>query len=301
MEEETPRIAHQRSRLARGSERVRCLFAVAIALGCVQSATTQRGPGMSWDDARRRAVVAPQAAIILQDGTDLRLGSPRFDEEAVRGAALTSCAGDSCEVLRRTLTVRRSQVARMSLRFASADEASAVTRGASQGGAGDARTAEPPSSLAVARPRHGDVPHARHAVYLSGTSLILSNGLGLNYSYRPIHAFAVSVGGGFSSFRELCIVCFSSSHEHAAAGGQVMAHLLLGGATFNFEFGLGLAVVETSSEFLYESSSEFLRAYPSAFLGMRIHPMNGGFLLRVGAGWEYGLAFGLSLSLGAAF
>lgn len=301
-----------RDRSVRARSRGRGVVSAALLsmmLGCASAAPTHWVPGTPWDEGRRRDVVAQEAAIILQDQTDLRLRLPRFDDEAVRGASVTACTGVGCEALRRTLTVARGQVAWMSLRYATAGEARAASIGAPGAELDVWDDATPVSSLAEAEAMRGEVTRARHAVYLSFTSLVFSNGIGLNYSYRLIRAFAVSVGGGISSLNVPC-GCFSiiagtscgcESRSETAGGGQAMAHLLLGGASINFELGLGLAVVATSSEFLYGSRAERVTFYPSMFVGMRVQPVNGGFLLRIGGAWEYGLATGVSTSFGAAF
>jgi hypothetical protein len=143
----------------------------------------------------------------------------------------------------------------------------------------------------------GAVPRARHAIYLGLTSVIVSNGVGLSYSYRPLRGFAVSLGAGLSGFIAL-------SSGVAAVGGQMMAHGLFGGAgSHSFELAGGLSVVSTNSGIFCSScdSSSRLAAVPSAFLGYRFHPLDGGFLFRAGVAWEYGLAIGAHLSFGGAF
>ncbi|MFO0626856.1 MAG: hypothetical protein U0325_14685 [Polyangiales bacterium] len=143
----------------------------------------------------------------------------------------------------------------------------------------------------------GAVPQARHAIYLGATSLILLNSVGLNYSYRPFRGFAVSVGAGLSA-------AFAGFGSVSAVGGQMMAHGLFGGAgSHSFELAGGLSVVSTTSTIFCGSCDETTRlaALPSAFLGYRFHPMNGGFLFRAGAAWEFGLGVGAHLSFGGAF
>ncbi|MFO0628825.1 MAG: hypothetical protein U0325_24840 [Polyangiales bacterium] len=280
-----------------------------LLLGCASSTPMHWVPGTPWDEGRRPDAAAQEAAIILQDHTDLRLRHPRFDAEAVRGAGVTACAGASCERLRRTLTVARREIAWMSLRYGTAVEARAASTGAPVAPVGVQDHDAPVSSLAEAEAVRGEEPCARHAVYLSATSLVFSNGVGLNYSYRPIRAFAVSVGGGVSTLSVPCwclnfgsgTSCGCEAREESAGGGQAMAHLLLGGASVNFELGLGLAVVVTNSVFLHGSSAERVSLYPSVFVGLRVQPVNGGILVRFGGAWEYGLATGISASVGAAF
>jgi hypothetical protein len=143
----------------------------------------------------------------------------------------------------------------------------------------------------------GAVPRARHAIYLGVTSLILLNSVGVNYSYRPFRGFAVSLGAGLSAL-------FTGIGGVTAAGGQMMAHGLFGGAgSHSFELAGGLSVVSTNSEIFCSScdSSNRLAALPSAFLGYRYHPLDGGFLFRAGAAWEFGLGVGAHLSFGGAF
>lgn len=173
----------------------------------------------------------------------------------------------------------------------------------------DAYGAPPPVVVSAPAPRPppvladaageglGAVPRARHAIYLGLTSVIISNGVGLSYSYRPLRGFAVSLGAGLSG-----VIALSSGV--AAVGGQMMAHGLFGGAgSHSFELAGGLSVVSTNSGIFCSScdSSTRLAAVPSAFLGYRYHPLDGGFLFRAGAAWEYGLAIGAHLSFGGAF
>lgn len=287
--------------------RVRWPTVAWLVASCASASEGYWHASGSWGDAQRRAIAAEEAALILRDHTDLRLLAPRFDDERVRGARVSACSGSSCDAVRRTGTVPRSEVAWMSLRYASAEDVRPVTEGRAR--RDTPSDADLESSPAVEESRRGTAPRARHSLYLSGTSLIFSNGLGLSYGYRPLRVFAISAGAGFSSLSVPCW-CFSiwgsdscgcRRREESAAGGQVLGHLLVGGATFNLELGFGLALVVTRSELLYGRISEGLRAYPSGFLGLRIHPVGGGFLLRAGAAWEYGLATGVSLSLGAAF
>lgn len=157
----------------------------------------------------------------------------------------------------------------------------------------------PPPVLAAADAGEGlgAVPRARHAIYLGATSLILLNSVGLNYSYRPFRGFAVSLGAGLSA-------AFAGSAGAAAVGGQMMAHGLFGGAgSHSFELAGGLSVVSTSSTIFCSSCDDGTRlaALPSAFLGYRYHPLDGGFLFRAGAAWEFGLGIGAHLSFGGAF
>ena len=157
----------------------------------------------------------------------------------------------------------------------------------------------PPPVLATADAGEGlgAVPRARHAIYLGATSLILLNSVGVNYSYRPLRGFAVSLGAGLSAL-------FTGVGGITAVGGQMMAHGLFGGAgSHSFELAGGLSVVSTNSGIFCSScdSSNRLAAVPSAFLGYRYHPMDGGFLFRAGAAWEFGLGVGAHLSFGGAF
>ncbi len=304
--DERTSVGHRRSHVAGWWARARLLVLVAIGVSCAPSTTTHWVPSTPWDAANRRDLLAQEAAIILQDRTDLRLASPRFDDGAVRGARITFCEGPRCEALERTLTVPRSEVVWLSLRYASADEVLAATNGASRAGTDAPWTGESASFPAEAL--RSEAPRARHALYLSGTSLFFSNGFGLTYSYRPMRAFAVSVGVG-SSYLDVPCLCFSifggscgcSARHETAIGGQIMMHLLAGGTSVNFEFGLGVAAVGTNSAFLDGSREERLAVYPSMFLGLRLQPVSGGFLLRVGVAWDYGLATGLSTSFGATF
>lgn len=164
-----------------------------------------------------------------------------------------------------------------------------------------ASTALPPPPPVLAETDAGEglgaVPRARHAIYLGLTSVIVSNGVGLSYSYRPLRGFAVSLGAGLSG-----VIALSTGV--AAVGGQMMAHGLFGGAgSHSFELAGGLSVVSTNSGIFCSScdSSNRLAAVPSAFLGYRYHPLDGGFLFRAGLAWEYGLAIGAHLSFGGAF
>lgn len=154
----------------------------------------------------------------------------------------------------------------------------------------------PPPVMADAGEGLGAVPRARHAIYLGATSLIVLNSVGLNYSYRPLRGFAVSLGAGLSA-------AFAGFAGAAAVGGQMMAHGLFGGAgSHSFELAGGLSVVSTNSGiFCSDCDSSRLAALPSAFLGYRYHPLDGGFLFRAGAAWEFGLGIGAHLSFGGAF
>lgn len=143
----------------------------------------------------------------------------------------------------------------------------------------------------------GAVPRARHAIYLGATSLIVLNSVGLNYSYRPLRGFAVSLGAGLSA-------AFAGFAGAAAVGGQMMAHGLFGSAdAHSFELAGGLSVVNTTSAIFCSDcdGSTRLAAVPSAFIGYRYHPMDGGFLFRSGVAWEFGLGIGVHLSFGGAF
>lgn len=155
----------------------------------------------------------------------------------------------------------------------------------------------PPPVMADAGEGLGAVPRARHAIYLGATSLFVLNSVGLNYSYRPLRGFAVSLGAGLSA-------AFAGFAGAAAVGGQMMAHGLFGGAgAHSFELAGGLSVVSTSSAIFCSSCDDSTRlaALPSAFLGYRYHPLDGGFLFRAGAAWEFGLGIGAHLSFGGAF
>lgn len=62
-------------------------------------------------------------------------------------------------------------------------------------------------------------------------------------------------------------------------------------------------MLETNSTLFCDGCDTVNRlvALPSAFLGYRYHPLDGGFLFRAGAAWDFGLAIGVSVSFGAAF
>lgn len=250
----------------------------------------------SSDLARVRELVADEARVVLRDDTIARLDAPWFDENSVYGVRVSFCEGASCDRIHQTLSVRRGEVTRMSLRDPSEDGATAAARRAHHAEAvASAESARENEALLHRR----NARYARHALYLGGTTLGLSNGVGLTYNYQPLRSFAVSLGVGTSVFSSLCI--FSCPSPITSAGAQAMAHFFSGWQSSNFEFALGVALVETSGAFLYDDGSRGLRVYPSTFLGYRFQPLQGGFLFRVGAAWEYGLALGLHLGLGAAF
>lgn len=141
------------------------------------------------------------------------------------------------------------------------------------------------------------VPRAQHALYVSGTSLLLLNAASVNYSYRPLRVFAVSIGGGISN-------AFGFFTEVSAVGGQVMVHGLFGGASaHSFEAAGGVSVIDTNATLFCSgcTSARRVEAMPAAFLGYRYHPLDGGFFFRGGAAWDLGLGIGASVSFGAAF
>jgi len=145
------------------------------------------------------------------------------------------------------------------------------------------------------------VPGARHAIYLSLTSLLITNAASVNYAYRPLRMLAISAGFGVSG-----VVGILGGSGSSAYGGQAMVHLLFGGdGAHSFELGLGGALVLSDDGFLCVSGCDGvargLTLAPTTQLGYRYHPMQGGFLFRTGVAWELGLGVGVNLSFGGAF
>lgn len=143
----------------------------------------------------------------------------------------------------------------------------------------------------------GVVPRARHAIYVSATSLVFLNSAGLNYSFRPLRGLAFSVGVGYA--HAIALIA-----EVSSVGGQAMAHLLVGSESpHSFEVAAGLSVIETNARLLCDDCDGTRRvaALPAGFLGYRYQPLDGGLLFRVGGAWDLGLGIGLQASFGAAF
>jgi len=157
----------------------------------------------------------------------------------------------------------------------------------------------------------GLIPRAKYALYISGTSLLSYNGLGLNFGYRPFRGFAVSFGAGWSENKGWP----TPSGQITAWGAQVAMHGLFGGeSAHSFELAGGIGLVNSwgmlttggSFSFSFSSSSssrtvDGLEAAPVGFIGYRYHPLDGGFLFRTGIGLELGYGMGLNLSFGGAF
>jgi hypothetical protein len=157
---------------------------------------------------------------------------------------------------------------------------------------------------AAAAPRPGGlfaVPRAPHAIYLSATSLLITNGGSVNYAYRPLRMLAISAGVGVSG-----VVGIAGGGGTSAYGGQAMAHLLFGGdSAHSFELALGGGLVFSNDGFLCVSEcggpTRGLAVAPATQVGYRFHPLDGGFLFRTGVAWELGLGVGVNLSFGGAF
>lgn len=159
------------------------------------------------------------------------------------------------------------------------------------------RYAPPPTPPPPVEVTGATVPSARHALYLEANGLILTGSLGVTYAYRPMRSLAVSVGFGMA----YATVILASL---TAYGGQVMVHGLLGGdspSSFEIAAGAALTSTEANWQFTVGSSGSDLSVTPSAFLGYRYQPMNGGFVFRVGGAWSYAIGIGVSLSFGYAF
>ncbi|MBM4377329.1 MAG: hypothetical protein FJ095_19795 [Deltaproteobacteria bacterium] len=68
-----------------------------------------------------------------------------------------------------------------------------------------------------------------------------------------------------------------------------MAHLLAGPANsaHSFEYALGLSFGVLHEEGYGDSDWDSFAAYPSSTIGYRYHPLDGGFLFRIGASINY--------------
>lgn len=138
-------------------------------------------------------------------------------------------------------------------------------------------------------------PAAQHSLYVEGVTAIIANAISVNYSYRPIKMFALSVGFGAASI-------FFVGEAHGS-GGQVQGHLLLGRmGDSSFELHAGVALMRATFSFLGgESSTPSFGVLPAFGLGYRYQPMDGGLLFRIGGAWSYGFGMGIQASIGATF
>lgn len=131
---------------------------------------------------------------------------------------------------------------------------------------------------------------ARSAVYLEGVSSFFLNAAGVSYAWRPVRAFAVSLGAGvaYDGF---------ALPSPWRVGAAALLHLLLPAdvvGVWSFELATGGSVVS-----VMESGDT--EVWPAFFLGARRQPVFGGALVRVGFAWTYGRSIGLSASFGFAW
>lgn len=144
----------------------------------------------------------------------------------------------------------------------------------------------------------GSPVESRHAIYVEGTTLAILNSIGISYAFRPIRGFAISAGFGYGSANGLIVTA-------KGYGGQLLAHLLLGGpSSHSFELALGGALMRIEGDLIFDETDPtdpVLRILPSAFLGYRYQPLDGGLLVRGGGAWSFGYGIGFSASVGASF
>ena len=134
-------------------------------------------------------------------------------------------------------------------------------------------------------------PDARGAFYGEFTTVIILGSAVSAFEYRPTRSLSLSAGYGVAYFSVLARL------SGAAHGPRVQAHLLAGGDSHNFEFALG----GHTPLFLGEDGRAPFILWPSASIGYRYHPVDGGLMVRAGLAYTHGVSIGPSMSLGAAF
>lgn len=158
-----------------------------------------------------------------------------------------------------------------------------------------------PAPAAVAEAsvlRMGDRMPAPHAFFLDASTLIIGHSGGLRYEYQPILGLAFSLGGGVA-IRD----GFHPEPDEFAAGAQVMVHgIFRRSRPSGFELSAGLAVVERRTRNAGEESRPpRWDLTPALFAGYRHQPSTGGLVGRIGLGWSYGIAPGVTGSIGYSF
>lgn len=126
-------------------------------------------------------------------------------------------------------------------------------------------------------------PEAPFSVQGELTTVALMGSLGTSASWRPVRGLAVSLGGGAGYLLSVY------GEPYTAVGGQVMAHALFGGDVHSFEVAGGVGAIWD------------VGLLPAAFVGYRRHPLAGGFVFRIGGGWNYYYGVGLDVSFGYGF
>lgn len=138
---------------------------------------------------------------------------------------------------------------------------------------------------------------ATHGLYLEAATALFANGVSVNYDHRFDDHFGVRLGYSGSMF--LFGVTGGGGVAH---GPLVMGTFVAGTGPVRFEADLGFSIVEASDTTPFEMHlGGDLFFVPNAFVGVRISPVEGGFLFRAGATLTGAWAAGTSIAFGATF